>query len=315
MSTLDHKSTQHSLLPSDAIGYAYCGLAISLTVIAALLSMQAVGAIWLIGQILFALAFLEWFVILHEAGHRTLFRHRLPNHLVGTIAGFFALIPYAAWRQIHARHHVWTGWQDKDATTATLVPRPLANWEQRVINFAWRSGLPLFSILYRVQNYWNAKRLRQFLPASVLPRIRRESLVLLTAYVALAWWLGPWQLAANCGVGLLLALAIQDPLLLSQHTHMPRHLALGKVVHPFTPSEQEDYTRSIRFPHWFSLFIMHFDAHELHHMFVRVPGYRLRRINYQPKNEVNWWHWLRAAKRLSGVEFLFGRRDESGFPY
>ena len=315
MSTLDHKSTQHSLLPSDAIGFAYCGLTISLTVIAALLSMQPAGAEWLIGQILFALSFLEWFLIMHEAGHRTLFRRRLPNHLIGTIAGFFALIPYSAWCHIHARHHVWTGWQDKDATTATLVPRPLASWEKRVINFAWRTGLPLFSILYRVQNYWNVKRLRQFLSAAVLPRIRNESLLLLTAYAALALWLGPWQLAANCGVGLLLALAIQDLLLLSQHTHMPRLLASGKDVRPFTPREQEDFTRSIRFPFWFSLFIMHFDAHELHHMFVRVPGYRLRRIDYQPKNEVNWWRWLCAAKRLSGVEFLFGRRDESGFPY
>jgi fatty acid desaturase len=61
--------------------------------------------------------------------------------------------------------------------------------------------------------------------------------------------------------------------------------------------------------------ILHFDAHELHHMFVRVPGYRLRRIHYRPANEVGWWQWLRAAKRLTGVEFLFGRRDESGFPY
>lgn len=157
--------------------------------------------------------------------------------------------------------------------------------------------------------------MRQFLPATVLPRIRNESLVLLAAYAALALWVGPYQLAAKCGVGLLLTLAMQDPLLRSQHTHMPRHLSEGKPVRPFPPHEQEAYTRSICFPSWFSLLIMHFDAHELHHMFVRVPGYRLRRINYQSKNEVNWWRWLRASKRLSGVELLLGRRDESGFPY
>lgn len=306
---------QADLFPSDAIGFAYCSFAAMLTVSAALLSNEPLGISWLVGQLLFALAFLEWFLILHEAGHRTLFRHRLPNTLVGAIAGVFALIPFSAWRHIHARHHAWTGWQDMDATTATLVPRVLAPWEKWVINIAWRTGIPLFSVLYRLQNYWNPIRLRQFLAASVLPRIRTESLILLIIYAAIVLWVGPWQLAGNCGVGLLLALAIQDPLLLSQHTHMPRHLANGQAVQPFSHLEQEAYTRSLRFPSWFSVLIMHFDAHELHHMFVRVPGYRLRQIDYRTSNEVDWWQWLRAAKKLTGVEFLFGCRDESGFPY
>lgn len=306
---------QMNLLPSDAIGFAYFALAATLTVSAVFLSLEPFGIAWLIGQLLFALAFLEWFFVLHEAGHRTLFRRRLPNLFAGTIASFFALIPFSAWRHIHARHHVWTGWQDMDATTATLAPRPLALWEKWIINFAWRTGIPLFSVLYRLQNYWNPRRLRQFLAASVLPRIRIESLVLLLFYAIIVLWIGPWQLASYCGVGLLLALAIQDPLLLSQHTHMPRHLANGKSVQPFSHGKQEAYTRSLRFPSWISILFMHFDAHELHHMFVQVPGYRLRRINYHPSNEVDWWQWLRAAKKLTGVEFLFGRREESGFPY
>lgn len=304
-----------ALAPSDAIGFAYCALAAALTLVAAILSSRPPGWLWLLGQILFALAFIEWFLIMHEVGHRTLFKSRWPNRLVGTVAGFFALIPYSAWCHIHARHHVWTGWQDKDATTATLVPRALSRFEIAAINFAWRSGLPLFSTLYRLQNYWNVKRLEQFLGAAVLPRIRAEVVLLLCAYAALVCWVGLWQLLTMCGLGLLLALMVQDPLLLGQHTHMPRHLARGEAVRPFPPRAQEAFTRSVRFPYWFSLFIMHFDAHALHHMFVRVPGYRLRRIAYVPQNEVGWWTWLKAAKKLSGVEFLFGRRDESGFPY
>jgi fatty acid desaturase len=302
-------------LPSDAVGAAYFAFAALLTAAAAFLSSYPLGVVWLLGQLLFALAFLEWFVLLHEAGHRTLFLHRVPNFVAGTIAGFFALIPFTAWRHIHARHHLWTGWQDMDATTATLVPRVIAPWEKATINFAWRTGLPLFSVLYRLQNYWNVIRLRGYLRAAVVTRIGIEALLLVFAYVGLALWVGPLQLVGMCGLGLLLALAIQDPLLLSQHTHMPRHLALGASVRPFPAREQEAFTRSLRFPAWFSRMILHFDAHELHHMFVRVPGYRLRRIHYRPANEVGWWQWLRAAKRLTGVEFLFGRRDESGFPY
>lgn len=309
------EAKQKDLSPSNMIGFAYCILAVLLTISAALLSRQPLSLTWLFGQIVFALAFMEWFLIMHEVGHRTLFKSRWPNKLVGTIAGFFALIPYSAWCHIHARHHVWIGWQDKDATTATLVPRPLSSWEKGAINFAWRTGLPLFSILYRLLNYWHVGRLRQFLSARVLSRIRSECILLLLAYTALAIWIGPLQLIGYCGFGLFLALVAQDIILLGQHTHMPRHLSEGKAVRPFPPRKQEAYTRSVRFPYWFSLFIMHFDAHALHHMFIRVPGYRLRRIDYAPKNEVNWWSWIKAVKRLSGVEFLFGRRDESGFPY
>ena len=46
------------------------------------------------------------------------------------LAAFFALIPFGCWKLIHGMHHHWTGWQDLDATTATLVPRPLSRVER-----------------------------------------------------------------------------------------------------------------------------------------------------------------------------------------
>jgi acyl-lipid omega-6 desaturase (Delta-12 desaturase) len=108
-------------------------------------SSRALGANAL-GQALLAVAFVQAFVLLHEAGHNTLFAQRRMNRSIGHIAGLFALIPFHAWQRIHARHHRYTGWQDLDATTATLVPRAIRPWERRVIDFAWRTGLPLFSV-------------------------------------------------------------------------------------------------------------------------------------------------------------------------
>ena len=58
--------------------------------------------------------------------------------------------------------------------------------------------------------------------------------------------------------------------------------------------------------------LLHLDAHELHHMYSRVPGYYLRRIDYRPPNEVSWWRWLVRAKRLRGDAFLFQNRTVSG---
>lgn len=266
-----------------------------------------------VSQVLLALAFIHAFILLHEAGHHTLFRQAWLNDIVGHLAGFVALVPYASWRPIHARHHRYTGWQDLDATTATLVPRSIARWERWIINLAWSSGLPLFSILYRVHNYWHLTRVMRFLGSEATPvRMGLNIAVLLTGYGVLVSWIGALECLWIIGPGLCLALMAQDIILLSQHTHMPTHLSAGVNVRPFEPMQQGPFTRSMRLPSWLSLMLMHFDAHELHHMYPAVPGYLLRRIAYTPPNEVHWLTWIRAAKRLSGTMFLFGTREQTG---
>jgi omega-6 fatty acid desaturase (delta-12 desaturase) len=301
------------LRPRDLAGLGFFGLACFVTAAAAWLAVSGGAWRWAAGQLLFALAFVQWFVLLHEAGHRTLFRTRALNPLAGWVAGFFALIPYPSWQRIHARHHRWTGWQDLDATTASLVPRPLAQWERRAVNFAWKTGMPLFSVMYRLSNYWNLRRLAAFLPSEQIARLKLGVVLYLAGYAILALAVGPLVLLKCCAVGRLLALAVEDPLLLSQHTHVPQRVSAGERVRPFTPFEQQAFTRSLRLPGWLSWLILHFDAHELHHMYVRVPGYDLRRIPYRPSNEVGWWVWLRGAKRLPGTVFLFQNRMQTGF--
>lgn len=270
-------------------------------------------AAYLAGQVLLALGFTQALVLLHEAGHRTLFRQRWLNDVIGILAGFLALIPYASWRPIHARHHRYTGWQDLDATTESLAPRRLSKLERTLINLAWRSWLPLFSLIYRVQNYWNIGRIGPYLGPAIRPnRLRAFAVCQLLGYIALMAWWGWLESLLLIGPGLLLALAFQDILLLSQHTHMPTHLSRGRAVHPFPPMEQGVFTRSLRLPTWLSWLLLHFDAHELHHLYPAVPGYLLRQIPYTAPNEVHWLAWLREAKAMSGTHFLFGgpRLDE-----
>jgi omega-6 fatty acid desaturase (delta-12 desaturase) len=299
-------------VPSDARGLLYFVMALALSAGGLLLALLNNIWAWGAGQILLALGFIAWFVLLHECGHRTLFRSRWMNQIAGTVSAIMALVPATAWRHVHAYHHVWTGWQDRDLTTMALVPRPVARWERWMINGAWRTGLPLFSLLYRVQNFWNTARLARYFTPSVMRRIRIENAVYLLAYCALLAWFGPATVARLCGVGLLLALAFQDLLLVSQHTHMPTLRAGEERVTPFSGQEQQVSTRSLRLPAWLSWMLLNVDAHELHHMHVRVPGYHLRALKQDAPNEVHWWTWLCAVKRLSGVEFMFGARERTG---
>ena len=303
------------LEPSDAIGFELIGVAGCLTAAGLFLSTRDAFTFWLVGQLVLAIALLQWFVLLHEAGHATLFRLRAANFAAGHVAGFFALIPFSAWRRVHGLHHLWTGWQDLDPTTASLAPRQRARAEAIAADLAWKTGLPLFSIVYRLGNYWNVARLCTMFGERRPRRVLLSNVCsLLLAYALLLWLVGPAQLMHLAALALLLSLALQDPLILSQHTHIPQRLSRGRNVRPLPPAEQLRYTRSLRFPSWISRWILFgFDAHELHHRFPGIPGCRLRGMARATANEVHWWEWLRAAKRLRGSVLLFENSESTGF--
>jgi omega-6 fatty acid desaturase (delta-12 desaturase) len=302
------------LKPHNGLGAFFVLLCAGLTSLALFLSGSELLLLWLAGQVLLSFALMQWFALLHEAGHNTLFRTRLFNRLTGHVAGFFTFLPFGCWKLVHGAHHHWTGWHDLDRTNSALIPRRLGYVEKAGVNLCWRLCLPVFSVLYRLNHFWNLPHLWRNFPHR---RQRRQmvasTLGLVIAYAAALALVGPLPLLRLVGLGLLLCLVMQEPLLLSQHTHIPLQLSHGEAVRPFPPLEQEVFTRSLRFPNWFSTFVLlHFDAHELHHMYSRVPGYYLRRIDYQPQNEVIWWRWLIRVKCLPGHVFLFQNRTISG---
>ena len=301
------------LRPSDAAGSAVILVAASATALALALSMRAELWLWLAGQVILAVALVQWFAILHECGHETLFRSRRVHGVIGQIAGFFSLIPFYNWKRVHGRHHKWTGWQDVDPTTATLVPRELSRAERMLVNVCWRFWIPLFSVLYRINNFWNWPRLRSLFEKSEdRRRLAASSIGLVVVYVAIVLLVGPAALLRLIGLGVLLSLVAEDLLLLSQHTHIPQQLSHGEPVRPFPTIEQEVFTRSLVFPRWLSALLLHIDAHELHHMYPFVPGYRLGGIAYETENEIGVWTWVRRARAMPGELFLFHNRLETG---
>ena len=302
------------LRPTDGAGLRIVALAGAGSVLGLVLSFAGGWGMWLAGQALLAAMLVQWFVILHECGHETLFRTRRWHDVVGRIAATFSLIPYHAWVRVHGRHHKWTGWQDLDPTTESLVPRPLGPAERFLVNTCWRLWIPLFSVLYRTSNYWNLPRLFRMFPQPGDRRaIVRDAVGLVAIYALATAIVGPAAMLRAVGVAFLLTLAVEDLLLLSQHTHVPQNVSHGESVRPFPAIEQEPFTRSLRLPKMASAFVLHFDAHELHHMYPFVPGYHLRRIPYSPENEIGWWRWVTRAKQLRGDVLLFQNRIESGW--
>jgi len=301
------------LRPSNAAGALVSGAAVIVAAAGIWLSTRDSAVLWVAGQITLAFAMVQWFALLHECGHDTLFRTSAWNALVGRFAAFFSVIPFHTWKRVHARHHTWTGWQDVDPTTAALVPRPLHPAERTLTDVCWKLWIPLFSVLYRFNNFWNLPRLLRLFPKSADRRRIVVSLAAMCgAYAATAAFLGPSQLLRIGGVALLLALAAEELLLLSQHTHIPQHLSRGDAVRPFPMLEQEVFTRTLVFPAWLSASWLHIDAHGLHHMYPFVPGYRLREIAYEPQNRIDGWTWVRRVRAMRGEVFLFQNRLRTG---
>jgi len=301
------------LRPSDRAGSITLGTAVLLSAGGIALSLQPNALVWLLGQVVLAITLVQWFALLHECGHETLFRSKALNAPVGRVAAFFSLIPFYCWKRVHGRHHKWAGWQDLDPTTAALVPRSLGRGERLLLNFCWRCWIPLFAALYRVNNFWNWRRLRLLFPKRAdRLRIAISISSLLVVYASLAVIVGPKTLLRVTVFASVLAFVIEDLLILSQHTHIPQNLSQGRRVPSFPAVQQEIFTRSLIFPGWLSAMLLHIDAHELHHMYPFVPGYRLREIPYDTQNEIGWRTWVWRARSLPGETLIFHNRLETG---
>lgn len=305
------------LQPSDLLGMLHLIVPLLLTLGGLLLASSTHVGPWLIGQLLLSLAFLSWFCVLHEAGHKTLFKTAWLNVATGHVAGTLALIPFASWKMVHAQHHRWTGWHDLDPTTSQSLPHEPKLVERLLVNTSWRLWIPLFSVAYRLGNYWHLPWLWKTFPR---PRQRRQltvSFLLVGAvYTGCAFYLGPARLIVLLGFGLYLSLIMQDLLILSQHSHIPMPQSGGRKVRPFPPLAQERYTRSLVFPSLFArLVLLNLDAHELHHMYPRIPGYWLHTLHYHPQNAIPWWRWIWEAKRIPASVLLFQNRDQTGYRF
>lgn len=308
-----------TLAARDDVGLLITVWASALTAAGAWLSLAGPWPAWLAGQVLLGFAFTQWFVVVHECGHRTLFRTRGLNGAVGALAGLLALLPAGAWRVVHARHHRWTGWQDVDPTTRALAPRARSRLSLALLDLAWRLGVPFVSLHYRAGTFWR--------PGWVLPHAppgRRRRVLLgllahhaatLVAVVALVTALGALEVVALLGVALLVSWTLQDLLLLSQHTHLPLRLARGERVRPIAAGAQAEFTRSLLVPRWASaLLLFGFDAHTAHHAHPQVPGWRLRGLAETPINALPWWRWVIESRRLPGRVLLLQHRLETGAP-
>ncbi|WP_114783669.1 fatty acid desaturase family protein [Botryobacter ruber] len=302
-----------ALPASNQLALAHLLLPLALAFTGTWLSTAFNGVLsWLAGQLLLAVFFFQCFVLLHETGHLSYFKSKSLNKFFGHLFGFLSFIPYESWAPIHHLHHRWTGWRDKDPTTEGTVAPKFSQPVRALVNLCWKLGLPLFTIGYRLGNYWSPKKLQRYLPQQKLNAIYLNQALLLLVYGLAFYFWGGWILK-SFGLAYLLSMALSDLIILSQHSHIDMPVAAGQEVKPISYSSQVPYTRSLRLNAFVARFILfNFNLHELHHAYPGVPAYYLSKLDQDTPNSKGFWRYLFKAKKMSGVDFVFNTSKKTG---
>jgi len=222
------------------------------------------------------------FMIQHDCGHGAFFRRRTTNDWTGRIIGVFTLTPYDVWRRSHATHHATTGNLDHrgigDIKTLTVTEYQELSFRQCLAYRLYRHPFVLFGLG----------------PAY---------LFLLQHRLPLGIWHTDWRywlstMGTNAGIaalaGVMIWLVGVGPFLI---VHLPIVLLASSIgVWLFYIQHQFPETVWADDPSWefheaalhgssyydlpFPLrwFTANIGVHHVHHLYSRIPFYRLPQV-------------------------------------
>lgn len=263
---------------------------------------------YLIGQAFGAVFFAQCFILLHEFGHRSMFKNQKLNTLFGHVFSFLVFIPYYNWLEIHDLHHKWTGYRDKDPTTEKTFSDRLSPKQEFIINFAWKFYIPIFTIGYRLGIYWKKEKLKRHLSPENYKTCVREMNIYLFLYLLLIIIFPSFLISIF--PALYLSFIFCGILSLSQHSHIKMNHSEGRDIKPLNFKDQIEFSRSLKFHPYFSkYFLLNFNYHEAHHAYPGLPCYYLSEVNVVGDNSYHFIPWLQKVKSMQGTEFIFNSSE------
>ena len=224
---------------------------------------------------------LRLFCIQHDCGHGSFFANRTLSDWVGRALGVLSLTPYAVWRRTHSIHHSHSGDLDHrgigDITTLTVSEYRSRTPFGRFLYRAYRHPLVLFglgpSYLFILQNR---------LPLGLMNQTRYwlsamgTNLMLFVILGAIVWLVGLHTLFLVFLPTSLVAASIGMWLFYVQHQFETTHWdkADDWQLHEAAlyGSSHYDLPPVLR---WLSANI---GIHHVHHLYSRIPFYRLSEV-------------------------------------
>ena len=222
------------------------------------------------------------FLIQHDCSHGAFLPSRRIGDWIGRVIGVLTLTPYDVWRKTHSEHHSTSGNLDRrgigDVVTLTVAEYRARGWTGRLAYRTYRHPLVLFgfgpSYLFLLQNR---------LPLGLMRAGRR-------------YWTSAMgtNLAIALGLGAILALGGVMPLLV---IFLPTVLCAASVgVWLFYVQHQFEQTQWDKTEDWqvhdaafhgsshydlpgvLRWFTANIGVHHVHHLYSRIPFYRLQQV-------------------------------------
>jgi fatty acid desaturase len=212
------------------------------------------------------------FCALHETAHRTAFRRRGLNALIGTLAGLLTVWPYRNYRVYHWEHHRHT--QDPELDPELYFAKP----STLPVYLFVLTGIP--NLHRRLGDILRLARGRADRPWMALPERRAliiEARIYLTVYVAVA----ATSVLAGSPMVLVVWLA---PLLVGQAFLRP-YLLAEHTACAFT-RDCLDNTRTTLTLSLVRLFAWNMPYHAEHHAYPAVPFHALPRLHERVRSRI-----------------------------
>lgn len=221
------------------------------------------------------------FIIFHDCCHKSFFKNKLANEIVGTITGILTSVPFRQWRHTHSVHHATSGNLDKRGTgdiwTMTVDEYLAASLLKRIIYRIYRNPFVILGIgptyIFLIDYRFNRRNI------NMKERINTyiTNIGIFGSAFLLCWTLG-WEAF----------LLIQVPIFLVSGT---AGIWMFYVQHQFEETYFEnndkwDYVKAAmqgssfynlpKVLHWITGNI---GFHHIHHLSPRVPNYYLEKVH------------------------------------
>jgi len=219
------------------------------------------------------------FIIQHDCGHYSFFRHRWACDWLGRVLGVLTFTPYYWWKRDHDWHHASSGDLSRrgfgDVTTLTVREYlALTRW-RRLKYRAYRNPLVLFGI----GPAWQFL-VRHHLPLGIRGRDRKaigsilaHNLVLAALFVVFGWLLGFGRVSALWLPVIVVAASVGVWLFFIQHQFADTYWRERRLWSFVAASLQGCSYYHLPAPlEWLTGWIGY---HHIHHMAARIPCYRL----------------------------------------
>jgi fatty acid desaturase len=259
---LDRDSLAAFNARGDAPGLVRLAGHVGALLLTGFLLYRALGSLWVVpATLLYGAVLVFLFAPLHETIHRTAFKSRWLNDMVGWLCGAVLVLPPEYFRAFHFAHHRWTQDPAQDPELATPKPASLGAWLLHVSGLLyWRAQI---SGLVR---HARGRTPEPFLAGRAGLRIVQEAQLLLCTYAAI----GGLSVITGSTLALtywVIPVLVGQPLLrlylLAEHTGCP-------LVPDMLANTRTTLTNGIvRFFAW------NMPYHTEHHAFPSVPFHRL----------------------------------------